>query len=111
MPVTIGALRERALGETRVSLVPEIADKLAAAGVRVLLERGAGISAQSPAAADVLLTVQPLSISQIQGLKAGAVVIGFMQPHAHTQEVLALRDRQITSFAMELVPRISRAQS
>jgi NAD(P) transhydrogenase subunit alpha len=128
MPVTIGALRERAPGETRVSLVPEIADKLAAAGVRVLLERGAGISAQFPdagfkqvewadsaeavlAAADVLLTVQPLSISQIQGLKAGAVVIGFMQPHAHMQEVLALRDRQITSFAMELVPRISRAQS
>src|ERR1039457_2910297 len=128
MPVTIGALRERALGETRVSLVPEIADKLAAAGGRGLLERGGGIPAQFPdaafkqvewadsseavlAAADVLLTVQPLSISQIQGLKAGAVVIGFMQPHAHTQEVLALRDRQITSFAMELVPRISRAQS
>src|SRR5665213_1366306 len=42
MPVTIGALRERAPGETRVSLVPEIADKLAAAGVRVLLEHGAG---------------------------------------------------------------------
>jgi len=128
MPVTIGALRERAAGETRVSLVPEIADKLAAAGVRVLVERGAGVSAQFPdaafkhvewadsaesvlAQADVLLTVQPLSLSQIQGLKAGAVVIGFMQPHAHAQEVMAFRDRQITSFAMELIPRISRAQS
>ena len=48
MPVTIGALRESAPGETRVSLVPEVADKLAAAGARVLLERGAGVSAQFP---------------------------------------------------------------
>jgi H+-translocating NAD(P) transhydrogenase subunit alpha len=128
MPVTVGALRESAPGETRVSLVPEIADKLSATGAHVLLERGAGISAQFPdaayknltwadsasavlASADVLLSVQPLTLSQIQGLKAGAVVVGFMQAHARTEEVRALRDRQITSFAMELVPRISRAQS
>ena len=128
MPVTFGALRESAPGETRVSLVPEIADKLAAAGVRVLLERGAGISAQFPdsayrqvewadsaamvlAASDVLLTVQPLRPSQIMGLRSGAVVVGFMQPHARLDEVRALRDHGITSFAMELVPRISRAQS
>src|SRR5271156_4165617 len=100
MPVTIGALRERVPGETRVSLVPEIADKFAAAGARVLIERGAGITAQFPDAlykkvewadsehsvlssADVLLAVQPLSVQQIQSLKSGAVVIGFMQ--AHTQ--------------------------
>jgi H+-translocating NAD(P) transhydrogenase subunit alpha len=128
MPVTIGGLRERAPGETRVSLVPEIADKLAALGARVLLERGAGVSAQFPdalykkvewadsaeavlAAADVLLTVQPLTVTQIQALKPGAVVIGFMQAHAQLDMVRALRDRKITGFAMELVPRISRAQS
>jgi NAD(P) transhydrogenase subunit alpha len=128
MPATFGALRERAPGETRVSLVPEIADKLAVAGVHVLLERGAGISAQFPdsayrqvewadsaatvlAASDVLLSVQPLQPSQIMGLHSGAVVVGFMQPHARLDEVRALRDHQITSFAMELVPRISRAQS
>ncbi len=128
MPVTIGVLREGTPGETRVSLVPEIADKLAAAAARVLVERGAGVSAQFPdsgykkvdwadsaqavlAAADVLLTVQPLTVQQIQALRPGAVVIGFMQPHAHVAEVQALRDRQITGFAMELVPRISRAQS
>ncbi len=128
MAVTFGALRESAPGETRVSLVPEIADKLAAAGVRVLLERGAGISAQFPdsayrqvdwadsaamvlAASDVLLTVQPLRPSQIMGMRSGAVVVGFMQPHARLDEVRALRDHGITSFAMELVPRISRAQS
>ncbi|MFI4905934.1 MAG: NAD(P) transhydrogenase subunit alpha [Steroidobacterales bacterium] len=128
MPVTIGGLRERAPGETRVSLVPEIAEKFAALGARVLLERGAGVSAQFPdagyksvewadsseavlAAADVLLTVQPLTVTQIQALKPGAVVIGFMQAHAQLDVVRALRDRQITAFAMELVPRISRAQS
>ena len=128
MPVTIGGLRERTPGETRVSLVPEIADKLAAAGARVLLERGAGVSAQFPdalyhkvewadsaeavcAAADVLLTVQPLSVAQIQQLKPNAVVIGFMQAHAQPESVRALRELNITSFAMELVPRISRAQS
>src|SRR5579862_4483034 len=128
MPVTIGALRERAPGETRVSLVPEIADKFAAAGARVLIERGAGTSAQFPdalykkvewadsaetvlAGADILLTVQPLSVAQIQRLKSSAVVIGYMQAYTQTEEVKALRDRQITGFAMEFVPRISRAQS
>jgi NAD(P) transhydrogenase subunit alpha len=128
MPVTIGALRERVPGETRVSLVPEIADKFAAAGARVLIERGAGSGAQFPdalyktvdwadsaqsvlASADILLSVQPLSIAQIQSLRPGAVVVGYMQAHAQPEEVKALRDRQITAFAMELVPRISRAQS
>jgi H+-translocating NAD(P) transhydrogenase subunit alpha len=128
MPVTIGALRERAPGETRVSIVPEIADKLAKAGARVLMERGAGVAAQFPddlyrtvewadspaavlAAADVLLCVQPLDLEQIAALKPGAVVIGFLQPYARPEAVRALRDRSITSFAVELVPRISRAQS
>jgi proton-translocating NAD(P)+ transhydrogenase subunit alpha len=128
MPVTIGALRESAARETRVSLVPEVAEKLAQSGARVLLERGAGASAQFPdslyravewadsaaavlAQAQVLLTVQPLSLAQIQALEPGAVVVGFLQPYARREEVKALKERRITSFAMELVPRISRAQS
>ena len=128
MPVTIGVLRESAPGETRVGVVPEVADKLAAAGARVLLERGAGVSAQFPdalyknvtwsdsaaevlAQADILLTVQPLGLTQIGALRPGTVVIGFMQAHARGAEVQALCARGITSFAMEFVPRISRAQS
>ena len=128
MPVTIGALRESAPRETRVSLVPEVAEKLAQTGARVLLERGAGASAQfpdsayrgvewadSPAAvleqSQVLLTVQPLSLQQIGALQPGAVIIGFLQPYAQREGVKALKERRITSFAMELVPRISRAQS
>jgi NAD(P) transhydrogenase subunit alpha len=128
MPITIGALRESAPGETRVALVPEVVDKLIAAGARVLLEPGAGIRAQFPdvlykkgewagsssavlSQADVVLTVAPLSIEQIGQLKPGAVVVGFLQAHARHAEVKALRDRKITSFAVELIPRISRAQS
>ena len=128
MPVTIGALREGVPGETRVSIVPEVAAKLAAAGARVLIERGAGVKAQFPdalyqkiewadsaeavlAQADILLTVQPPDLAQIGALRPGSVVIGFMQAHARSAEVKALRERRITSFAMELVPRISRAQS
>ena len=128
MPVTIGALRERAPQETRVSLVPEVAEKLTASGAQVLIERGAGVRAQFPDGAyksvewldsaegvleraQIVLTVQPLELEQIARLKAGTIVVGFMQAHARAAEVKALRDRKITSFAMELVPRISRAQS
>ena len=128
MSVTIGALRESAPQETRVSVVPEVAEKLAKDGARVLIERGAGERARFPdalyksvswgacadevlGAADVVLTVQPLSVAQIGQLKSAAVVIGFMQPHARATEVRALQQHGVTSFAMELVPRISRAQS
>jgi H+-translocating NAD(P) transhydrogenase subunit alpha len=128
MPVTIGALRESAPREARVSLVPEVADKLVRDGAGVLIERAAGERAGYPdafykgvtwsegasgvlQAADVVLTVQPLTLDQIAQLRASAVVVGFMQPYAHAAEVRALQQRGVTSFAMELVPRISRAQS
>jgi H+-translocating NAD(P) transhydrogenase subunit alpha len=128
MSVTIGALRESAPRETRVSLVPEVTDKLVRDGARVLIEHAAGERAGYPdalykgvtwsdsasavlQAADVVLTVQPLTLDQIGQLRGSAVVVGFMQPYAHAAEVRALKERGITSFAMELVPRISRAQS
>jgi NAD(P) transhydrogenase subunit alpha len=128
MPVTIGALRESAPQETRVSLVPEVADKLAQTGAKVLIEKGAGTRAQFPDSAyknvawadsptavldqaQVILTVQPLSVEQITRLKSGTVVIGYMQAYSRKAEVKALQERGITSFAMEFVPRISRAQS
>ena len=128
MSVTIGALRESAPRETRVSLVPEVTDKLIRDGAQVLMERAAGERAGYPdalykgvtwsdgasgvlQAADVLLTVQPLTLEQIAQLRSSAVVVGFMQPYARAAEVRALRERGVTSFAMELVPRISRAQS
>jgi NAD(P) transhydrogenase subunit alpha len=127
MAVVVGVLTETAAKETRVAVVPEIAAKLKAAGVRVLMERGAGTAAHFPdalyadaefsdsaailAAADVLLKVQPPSLAEVNALKKGAVVIGYMQAYARPDLVRALKDRGVTSFAMELVPRISRAQS
>ena len=127
MAVVVGVLTETAAKETRVAVVPEIATKLKAAGVRVLMERGAGTAAHFPdtlyadaefsdaaailASADILLKVQPPSIAEVNALKPGAVVIGFMQAYARPDLVRALKDHGTTSFAMELVPRISRAQS
>jgi len=128
MPVVIGALKEVAPDESRVALVPEVAGKFAALGARVVMERGAGDAAQFPDPAfkntellpaaqtvlqgsDVLLKVQPPTLDEIAALRKGTVVIGFMQAHQRADAVRAMRDRGITSFAMELVPRISRAQS
>ena len=128
MPVTIGVLKETVRGENRVAIVPEVATKLAGAGARVLIERGAGAAARFPdalykdasladgadpvlAAADLLFTVQPPDAGLVAKLKPGAAVAGFLAPHNQPALVRALKDRKLTSFAMELVPRISRAQS
>jgi len=127
MPVVVGVLKETAAKETRVAVVPEIAAKLNSLGCRVLIERGAGAAAHFPDAlytdaefsdaaavlsrADILLKVQPPSLEEVAALRQGAVIIGFMQAYARPDLVRALGERAITSFAMELVPRISRAQS
>lgn len=128
MAIILGVPKESTAGESRVALVPEVAAKFAAAGLQVVIERGAGTAAQFPDAgfkdvefvdsadavltrADLLLKVQPPSLEEIGKLKPGATVVGFMQAHARPDMVKALRDRKITSFAMELIPRISRAQS
>src|SRR6202166_1559198 len=127
MAVVVGVLTETAAKETRVAVVPEIAAKLKAAGARVLIERGAGTAAHFPdplyadaeisdaaailGSADVLLMVHPPSLAEVNALKKGAVVIGFMQAYARPDLVRALKAHGVTSFAMELVPRISRAQS
>ncbi len=127
MAVVIGVLRETAAKETRVAVVPEIATKLKGLGARVLVERGAGAAAHFPDAAYVdaelcdsatvlaesriLLKVQPPSDSEIAAMAQGAVIVGFMQAYAKPDTVRALVQRRITAFAMELVPRISRAQS
>jgi len=128
MPVTIGVLKETLPGENRVAVVPEVAAKLAALGAGLCMERGAGAGARFPdrfyqdvafadsadsvlEAADLLFTVQPPAPAVAGRLRAGATLVGFLAPHAQPALVRALRDRRVTSFAMELVPRISRAQS
>ncbi len=128
MPITIGVVKETALNETRVALVPEVTAKFAARGARVLVERLAGATAQFPdslykntdfadsaaavlAQADVLVKVSPPTLAEIAQLRSGSLVVGFLQVHAKLDEVRAMRERGITSLAMELIPRISRAQS
>jgi NAD(P) transhydrogenase subunit alpha len=129
MPVTIGVIRETAPGEARVAIVPEVAKKLAGAKARLLIEAGAAAQSRfadadfeghstilgSPEAvlaeAGVLLRVQPPNLAEAAALKPGSVVIGYLQPHLQKDLIRAFCERNITSFAMELVPRISRAQS
>ncbi|MGI9290607.1 MAG: NAD(P)(+) transhydrogenase (Re/Si-specific) subunit alpha, partial [Gammaproteobacteria bacterium] len=128
MPVTIGILRESVAGETRVAVVPEVIAKFQSLGATVVIEQGAGASARIPddhfkdaelapnpqdilSRCDVLLKVQPPSTDEISALKSGAVVAGFMQAWKQHPMVQQLCDKKVTSFAMELVPRISRAQS
>jgi proton-translocating NAD(P)+ transhydrogenase subunit alpha len=127
MGVVVGVLKETAANETRVALIPEVATKLKGLGATVRIERGAGTAAHFAdqayadaeigdastilASADVLLCVQPPAIDVVNRLKEGALVVGFMQAYARPDLVRALGSRRIASLAMELVPRISRAQS
>jgi H+-translocating NAD(P) transhydrogenase subunit alpha len=128
MPLTVGVLKETSAHEARVALTPDVAAKLVELKVAVAVERGAGershladslylgVAFQPSArdvlaAARVLLKVQPPTLAEVDLLAPGAVVIGFMQPQAHLDVIQRLRDRKITSFSVELIPRISRAQS
>jgi H+-translocating NAD(P) transhydrogenase subunit alpha len=127
MTIKLFVPREQAAGERRVALCPPVATKLQALGVEVWLESGAGLQAGFPdnafanvhlvsaaegaGSADVVFKVQaPLSVN-VAHMKAGSILIGLLNPHRNADVVQALRDRHVTSFAMELVPRISRAQA
>lgn len=127
MPLTVGVLKEMHEGETRVALTPEITAKLQKLGVSVIMERGAGDGSQlhddeykdvqfSDAAGvldacQLLMTVQPPAASVVDQLKDGTVVAGVMHGHNNREMVNSLTRKNLTGFAMELIPRISRAQS
>ena len=127
MAVRIGVPKETATGETRVALVPAVAEKYKALGADVLIESRAGQlshirdeeyaaatvvgTAAEAFAADVVLKVDPPSPAEVELLREGAVVIGLLQPYKAFDAIRALRDRKVTSFALELLPRISRAQA
>jgi H+-translocating NAD(P) transhydrogenase subunit alpha len=124
----IASLRERIEGERRVAITPDSTRQLVEAGLVVTIERGAGAeSGYSDAAyeaagaevaatvalgtVDVIAHVRPLTVETIRALKAGAITVGLASAASELAAVRALRDARITSFALELVPRISRAQS
>ena len=126
----IAVLKECAAGEQRVAIVPEVVARFGKLGVEVLIEEGAGAAAYQPdqsyteagatvvqdaerlyREADVVLRVQPPTIAEAHRLREGGIVVGFMAPHKSAELVKVFRNRKITSLAMELIPRISRAQS
>jgi NAD(P) transhydrogenase subunit alpha len=115
-------------GEKRVALVPDVVSKLTKLGYEVHVESGAGVNSQAAdslyqaagaaivngdvlTGADVILSVQPLTSAQMGKLKKGAVTISFLSPTTATDSVDAAASAGVTAFSLELVPRISRAQS
>jgi NAD(P) transhydrogenase subunit alpha len=124
----VGVPSETRPGERRVALVPDAAGKLVAEGLDVVVESGAGrhafaaddayreagatvVDGDVLADSDVVLTVSPLTVGQARLLKPGALTLGFLPAAANAELLDALRERDVLAFAMELVPRISRAQS
>jgi NAD(P) transhydrogenase subunit alpha len=119
--------KEAAAGERRVATVPEVVKKLSSDGVEVHIDPGAGEEAHHPdgqyadagakveggagLSGQVVAKVQPPSPEEIGQLSEGTVLIGFLQPLTNGDTAKALADAGVTSFAMEAIPRITRAQS
>lgn len=127
MTIRVCVPREIRAGEQRVALVPEVVKKLSALGVSVSLQSGAGelaghgdsdyaadILSDEDAlygSADILLTVNPLQDAQIDKLKDGSILIGYMNPWSDLARFKRLQEKNISAFSMEMIPRISRAQA
>jgi H+-translocating NAD(P) transhydrogenase subunit alpha len=124
----ISVAKEIRAGERRVALVPDIISKLTKAGLEVLIESGAGVASgfsddQYTAAgasvksgnvisdADVVAAVSPLTPDQYKSLKKGALSISFLSPTTSVDSIEAAASAGVTALSLELVPRISRAQS
>ena len=121
----VGVPKESATGERRVALVPDAIARLAAAGHELVLEAGAGIAASfpdatyldagaragDPWAADVVAKVQKPSAAEVGRLRDGGVLVGFLQPLTDREGVERLAAAGVTGFALESIPRITRAQS
>lgn len=127
MTVTITAPRETRTNERRVAIVPAIGAKLEKLGVQASVQKGAGEAARIPddafeqagirvgklelGKADVVLGVQPPSPTDIKKMKRGTVLLSFVYANREPKVVQALVEQGVTCFAMELVPRITRAQA
>jgi NAD(P) transhydrogenase subunit alpha len=122
----VGVPKESAAGERRVALVPEVIARLSSGGFEVLVENGAGDAASFPDAAfeeagarlvedpygesEALVKVQKPSEAEVARLREGQVLVGFLQPLTDPEGVQRLAARGVTAFAMEAIPRITRAQ-
>jgi H+-translocating NAD(P) transhydrogenase subunit alpha len=120
----VGVPRETAPGERRVALVPEIVSRLASGGFDVVVEQGAGEAASFPDAAfteagatigdpwdtDLVAKVRKPSEEEVGRLHDGQLLVGFLQPLTDEEGIQRLASRGVTAFAMESIPRITRAQ-
>ncbi|MGH9326768.1 MAG: Re/Si-specific NAD(P)(+) transhydrogenase subunit alpha [Terriglobia bacterium] len=129
MAIQAAVPRETAPGERRVAIVPRIAKRLRALSVDLWVEPGAGLASGMPDAAyadcatlendghrlygeaDIVLRVGLPEAEQISAMREGSILVSFVYGNRHPERVRLLCEKKITSFAMELVPRISRAQS
>ncbi len=128
--MNIAVLRETEAGEARVALMPDSVQKLVAAKASVSIESGAGLGAARTdddyreagatvsddrnallASADILVTINRPSKDDFKNLKANAVVLGFLRPLDEPAELVSALEHGLTTFAMELIPRSTRAQS
>jgi NAD(P) transhydrogenase subunit alpha len=124
----IGVLKETWPGEARVATSPEVVKKYVKEGAKVLVEAGAGVAASFPDAefaaagaelcaraavltrADVLLTVRPPAAADAAKLKRGATVVGLLDPSRNRPLLDALAAQGLSAYALELLPRTTRAQ-
>src|SRR6516225_6506187 len=125
----IATTREDETVETRVAITPETAKKLVSLGAKVMVEAGAGkasgfpdadyeaagasiahSAAEALAGADAVLKLRRPSSSELASMKKGALVLAVMDPYGRTEELNAMAAAGIDAFAMELMPRVTRAQ-
>src|SRR5213594_4182753 len=121
----IGVPKETMPGETRVGLVPETVGRLAKAGNTLVVERGAGVASAFPDDAyekagaqivdnafdaELVAKVQRPTDAEIGRLRAGTVLVAFLQPLVNTDLARTLAERSVTAFSMDAIPRITRTQ-
>ncbi len=128
MPTRLVIPNEITPGERRIALAPEVAKKLTATGVNIAMQQGAALSSYfkdedfsdvetvADAAAlykeaDLIFKVMPPTLNELKQMKDGCTVVGFMVPSKNADMMKLMCDKKITSLGMELVPRITRAQS
>ena len=129
-PVKLAVCTETRPGETRVAIVPDVAAKLASSGIEVAIQAGAGAAARFPdaayeragasvlpdaaavlAGAAMVAGVQPPSVEEVAELPEGVSVVSFLQPGQVPEIVQALAAKKATAYSLDLLPRITRAQS
>lgn len=128
MPTRLAVPNEITSNEHRIALAPDVAKKLNATGVKLFMQKGAAESSRFKdedfenvnivenaadlyKGADVIFKVQPPTVDEVKLMNDGAVVVSFMAPHNNAEMMKAMNEKNITSLAMELIPRITRAQS